>query len=90
MSTVLLELLALHCEVRDLKRLEQEVCDLREQMTRVERCTSNERCAAEGTVSKSNYDLPPLIGTVTVPENGDVASEIASMHSLPKNCMKLD
>jgi len=75
MSAVLLELQALRREVRDLKRLEQEVCDLREQLSRVERCTSTERCAAEGSIPKSNYDFPPLIGTVTIPEKVDVPSE---------------
>jgi len=61
MSAVLLEmeLQALRREVRDLKRLEQEVCDLREQLSRAERCTRIQQCAAEGTISKSNYDFPP-------------------------------
>ena len=75
MSAVLLELQAVHREVRDLKRLEQEVFDLREQLSRAERCTSIEQGTAERMVSKSNCDFPPLIGTVTVAENGDVPSE---------------
>jgi len=72
MSAALLELKALCLEVRDLKRLEQEVCDLREQLSYVDRCTSIERCAAEGTIPKLINDLLPLVGSVTVPEKLDV------------------
>ena len=62
MSAILLELQALRREVRDLKCLEQEVLDLREQVSRVERCTG--RSAAEGTIS--DCDFPPLTCTGTV------------------------
>jgi len=75
MSAVLLELQALRREVRDLKPLEQEVCDLREQLSCVERCTNIERYAAEGMIPKSINDFPPLTGSVTVPEKLDVPLE---------------
>ena len=83
MSAVMLELQALRREVRDLKRLEQEISDLREQLSCVDR---SGRSAVDGTVPSN--DFPPLNGSASVvpeivggmPEGGKYAQLAKDLH----------
>ena len=82
MSAVMLELQALHREVRDLKRFEQEISDLREQLSCVDR---SGRSVVDGTIPSN--DFPPLNGSATgpeivggMPENGKYAQLAKDLH----------
>ena len=77
----MLELQALRREVRDLKRLEQEVSDLREQLSCVDR---SGRSAVDGTIPSN--DFPPLNGFANVvPEIVGGTSESGKYAQLAKD-----